>query len=131
MATINKFEDLEVWQTARELCKEVYVITSSGNLSRDFALKDQLRRASGSAMDNIAEGFEREGRKEFMQFLSIARGSVAEVKSQLYRAFDQAYIDQAMLDALIIKATLLNNKLRKLMTYLRNSEMKGIKYKTE
>ena len=131
MATINKFEDLEVWQSARELCKEVYVITSLSKLNKDFALKDQLRRASGSVMDNIAEGFEREGRKEFLQFLSIARGSLAEVKSQLYRAFDQAYIDPAMLDTLINKVTLLNNKLRKLMEYLRNSEIKGVKYKTE
>ncbi len=90
---IEKFEDLIAWQKARQLTKEVYSITKSGEFSKDFGLKEQIRRASVSVMSNIAEGFERGGRSEFHHFLVIAKGSCAELKSQLYVAFDAEYID--------------------------------------
>jgi len=92
MATFKKFEDITAWQKARELTRLVYEITKNGNFSKDFSLRDQIRRASVSIMSNIAEGFDRGGRKEFIQYLSIAKGSVGEVKSQLYTALDQKYI---------------------------------------
>jgi len=93
MATITKFEDLEVWQLARELANEIFeTYTASEEFSRDFKLKDQINGSSGSIMDNIAEGFERSGRNEFINFLTYSKGSTGEVKSQLYRALDRKYI---------------------------------------
>ncbi|MFP4089094.1 MAG: four helix bundle protein [Cyclobacteriaceae bacterium] len=86
MATIKSFEELDSWQKARRLCYEVFKVSSQEPFCRDFALKDQILRASGSVMDNIAEGFGRGGNKEFVQFLFYAKGSCVEVKSQLYRA---------------------------------------------
>ena len=129
MATITRFEDLEVWQLAREVCKRIYALTSKPAFAKDYSLEDQIRRASGSVMDNIAEGFEREGKKEFMQFISIARGSCSETKSQLYRALDQHYISNTEFEQTTELITELNNKLRKLMNYLKQTELKGLKYK--
>ena len=94
MARINKFEDLEIWQKAREICQYVEVLIQTTSLKTNFSLKDQIDRSSGSVMDNIAEGFERNGNREFIQFLSIAKGSVGEVKSQSYRAFDKKLISE-------------------------------------
>ena len=90
---IEKFEDLIAWQKARHLTKKVYDITKFGEFSKDFGIKEQIRKASVSVMSNIAEGFERGGRSEFHHFLVIAKGSCAELKSQLYVAFDVDYID--------------------------------------
>ncbi len=85
---IDKFEDLEIWQEARELCRYVFKLTSTGLFNKDYKFRDQIRSSSGSVMDNIAEGFERGGNKEFAQFLSIAKGSCGETRSQSYRALD-------------------------------------------
>ena len=90
---IDKFEDLIAWQKARELTKKIYGITKFGEFSKDFGLRDQIRRSSVSIMSNVAEGFERGGRSEFHQFLVIAKGSCAELRSQLYVALDVEYID--------------------------------------
>jgi four helix bundle protein len=90
---IEKFEDLIAWQKARELTKNIYQVTTQGDLSRDFGLRDQIRRSSVSIMSNLAEGFERGGRSEFHQFLVYAKGSCAELRSQLYVALDVEYID--------------------------------------
>ncbi len=94
MARIDKFEDLIAWQKARDLTNLIYQITKQQPFSRDYGLCDQIRRASVSVMSNIAEGFDRAGRAEFHQFLVIAKGSVAEVRSQLYVALDANYIEQ-------------------------------------
>lgn len=88
------FEELIAWRKARELAKEIYQVTSAGEFARDFGLKDQIRRAAVSIMSNIAEGYDRGGRSEFHQFLVIAKGSCAEVRSQLYVAYDVAYINE-------------------------------------
>ena len=93
MATFKKFEDIEAWQKSRELTNAIYRITKEREFSTDFGLKDQIRRAAVSIMSNIAEGFERSGTGEFAQFLSTAKGSAGEVRSQLYVAFDEGYID--------------------------------------
>ena len=129
MATINKFEDLDVWKKARILTKEIFKITLSEKFSKDYSLKDQIRRASGSIMDNIAEGFGRGGRKEFIQFLGIAKGSSSEVKSQLYRALDNHYIDDDKFNQLYNEVDEVCKMLNGLISYLNNSEIKGQKFK--
>ena len=91
---IEKFEDIQAWQKARELVKSIYEITSKDNFARDHGLKDQIRRASVSVMSNIAEGFSRKSNKEFIQFLHVAKGSASEVQSQLYIALDLKYIPE-------------------------------------
>ena len=90
---IERFEDLIAWQKARQLTKRIYGISKSGEFLRDFGLRDQIRKSSVSVMSNVAEGFERGGRAEFHQFLVIAKGSCAELRSQLYVALDVEYID--------------------------------------
>jgi len=127
--TIERFEDLEIWQEARELCKFVYEITEREPFRKDFTLKNQMRSSSGSTMDNIAEGFERDGTKEFIQFLSISKGSCGECRSQSYRAHAYKYIDQAILDELIERTTTLSKKIASFMTYFKSSTFKGTKYK--
>ncbi|MGE4095836.1 MAG: four helix bundle protein [Candidatus Binatia bacterium] len=94
MATIERFEDVQAWQKARELVREVYKLRSEGPLSRDFGLRDQLCRAAVSSMSNVAEGFARTSDQDFARFLDIARGSVMEVQSLLYVALDVGYIEK-------------------------------------
>jgi len=94
MAGVQKFEELVAWQKARVLTKRIYAVSSKGAFCKDFALRDQIRRASVSIMSNIAEGFERNRPKEFHQFLSIAKSSCAEVRSQLYIALDVGHLEQ-------------------------------------
>ena len=92
--TVRKFEDLIAWQKARTLTREVYKATSTGTLAHDYGLRDQVRRAAVSIMSNLAEGFERGGRSEFHQFLSVAKASCAELRSQLYVTMDAQHISQ-------------------------------------
>ena len=92
MARIQKFEDLDAWKKAREMTKAIYLVTSTGEFFKDFGLRDQVRRAGVSAMSNIAEGFERGGDREHRQFLAMAKGSVGEVKAQLYAALDAGFL---------------------------------------
>jgi four helix bundle protein len=94
MATIERFEDIEAWKRARVLTRKIYAVSRTGAFARDFGLKDQMRRASVSSMSNIAEGFERDGTGEFIHFLTMAKGSSGEVRSQLYVALDENYITQ-------------------------------------
>jgi four helix bundle protein len=100
MSTIKRFEDLEVWRDARKLVSCVYATTGKGSLSKDFGLKDQLQRAAVSIMSNIAEGFERGNRKEFIRFLVIAKASAGEVRSLAYVACDVKYIDDGIFQAM-------------------------------
>jgi four helix bundle protein len=129
MAEIKRFEDLEAWKIARELTRTIYRLSSAGEFARDFGLRDQIRRASVSVISNIAEGFEREGDKEFLQFLAMAKGSCGEVRAQLYVAFDQLYIDEEQFNAISTKAIEVSQMISGLMKYLRRSEMKGSKFR--
>ncbi|HEV2834003.1 MAG TPA: four helix bundle protein [Pyrinomonadaceae bacterium] len=129
MAKIRKFEELVSWKKARSLTKEIYDVTSAGRFVRDFGLRDQIRRATVSILSNIAEGFERGGDREFLQFLAIAKGSCGEVRAQLYVALDQNYLTQAQFDMLKTHATEVSQLLSGLMKYLRQSELLGSKLK--
>ena len=126
---IERFEDLEIWQEARDLCKFVFSITLSDAFKKDFKFRDQIRASSGSIMDNIAEGFERGGNKEFMQFLYIAKGSCGETRSQSYRAFDFQYLSNEECASLLEKTTSLSKRISSFITYLKNSDLKGTKYR--
>jgi four helix bundle protein len=129
MATIKKFEDITAWQQARILSKNIYAISNQKPFWGDFELKSQIRSASGSVMDNIAEGFERGGRNEFIQFLGIAKASAGEVRSQLYRALDQEYISKERFDELYKMADDIGKMINALMGYLNKTDIKGEKFK--
>jgi four helix bundle protein len=130
MASIKSFEEMEVWKRARVFANEIYEQTTTGTFERDFKLRDQINGSSGSIMDNIAEGFERDGKKEFLQFLSIAKGSAGEVRSQLYRAFDRGHISQADFNRLKEEAIEISKQISGFMRYLSGSDLKGTKYKS-
>ena len=129
MGKIQKFEDLEIWSLAREICQLVEFLIQNTNLKTNYSLRDQIDRSSGSIMDNIAEGFERNGNREFIQFLSIAKGSAGEVKSQSYRAFDKNLITKEQHLKLNEIVELEKNKIAAMMNYLNNCEIKGLKFK--
>jgi four helix bundle protein len=129
MATIEGFEDIQAWKTCRILAKEIYQETSRAPLSRDFGFRDQIRRAAVSGMSNIAEGFERGGNKEFHQFLSMAKGSVGEVRSQLYVALDVGYLEKKDFDRLFAVAHEAGRLIGGFMSYLEKSDHKGPKFK--
>ena len=130
MATFRRFEDIVAWKKARELTRKIYAMTNVGAFSKDFGLRDQIRKASVSVMSNIAEGFDRSGRREFTQFLAIAKGSAGEIKSQLYVALDQNYIDETTFEETFSLAVETGNLTGGLMNYLRDSNMQGAKYRS-
>lgn len=125
---IERFEDLEIWQEARVIAKQVFEISQNLPFSKDYKFKDQIRDSSGSIMDNIAEGFGRGGNKEFVQFLSIAKGSNDETRSQVYRAFDYQYIDEETKNDLVERSVQLSKKISSFIQYLRNSAYRGPKF---
>ena len=129
MGAFQRFEDIEAWQKARELTKAIYAMSNDGQFARDFSLRDQIRRASVSIMSNIAEGFGRGGNKEFMQFLSTAKGSASEVQAQLYVAIDAGYINQDQFQKLYSETEATARMIAGLLRYLQNSDFKGAKYK--
>ena len=128
MSKIEKFEDLKVWQKAREVNLQIYKLSNKGTFSKDFGLRDQIRRASVSILSNIAEGFERNGNKEFNQFLSIAKASAAEVRAQLYVAKDLEYISNDEFSEVVNGLISVSKMLSGLMNYLKTTEMKGSKF---
>lgn len=128
MAKIEKFEDLEIWNLSREICRDIEILFETTSLGKRFSLKDQMDRSSGSIMDNIAEGFERNGNREFINFLSFSKGSCGELKSQLYRALDKNIITNEEFEATAVKIELVKNTIGAFMKYLNTSEIKGLKF---
>ena len=122
-----QFEELDIWKQSRELCKLIYKVTGYVLFDKDFRFRDQIRASSGSIMDNIAEGFERNGNKEFIQFLYIAKGSCGEVRSQLYRAIDNNYIKNDEFDVLYNTAMQLSKSISNFIQYLKTSQISGHK----
>ncbi|MBK7883223.1 MAG: four helix bundle protein [Chitinophagaceae bacterium] len=129
MATIHQFEDLEVWQMARELSREIYPLTFFEPIKSDYRLKDQIRGSIGSIMDNIAEGFGRGSQYEFINSLSYSKGETEELKSQLYRCLDNNYISKELFDSLYLKANLLAKKIGAFIAYLNAVKIRGQKFK--
>jgi four helix bundle protein len=129
MATINRFEEIQGWRKARELAKAIYRASEQGRFGRDFGLRDQIRRASVSVLSNIAEGFDRGGTKEFVHFLYVAKGSLAEVRAQLYVALDQDYVGQTLFDELYELADETSRLINGLIEYLKGTSLRGYKHR--
>lgn len=126
MSTINSFEDLECWKCSRLLIKNLIdVLFKSSAFVRDFPLRDQMVRSSGSIMDNIAEGFGRDNRADFILFLSYSKGSCSELKSQLYRAFDFGYITEENQKQILSQIDSVERQISAFRKYLKNSDIKG------
>ena len=129
MATIQRFEDLEIWKKSRLLSNNIYPLTFIEPIASDFRIKDQMRGSVGSIMDNIAEGFERGSKFEFINSLTIAKGETGELKSQLYRCLDNNYISQKIFDELYNLANELTKMITSFISYLNKSKIKGQKFK--
>jgi four helix bundle protein len=129
MATVQKFEDLQVWQLARELSQKIYPLTFDDPIAKDFRFKDQIGGSCGSIMDNIAEGFERGSKLEFINSLTIAKGETGELKSQLYRSLDNHYFSQQLFEELYSLANQLTKMITSFINYLNKSNIKGQKFK--
>ena len=130
MSKIDRIEDILVWQKAKSLTIEIYKASNQSIFARDFGLRDQIRRAAVSIPSNIAEGFGREGNKEFLQFLSIAKGSLYDLKTQLIIANEIGYLDNEIFIKISNDSDEVGKMLTSFMNYLSNSDIKGIKYKT-
>ena len=129
MGKIERFEDIESWKLSRTICQKIESLFIDTPLGKNFALRNQMERSSGSIMDNIAEGFGRGGNQEFHNFLSYSKGSASELRSQLYRALDKKLISIEQFGELESECTTAENKIGAFMFYLRKSDLKGIKYK--
>lgn len=131
MATIKRFEDLEMWKLSRMLCENVGDLSDKQKLEKNFQLIGQIEGSSGSVMDNIAEGFERGTRKEFILFLGYAKGSCDELRSQLYRLLDRKYINAEQFKDLSQKALRISGMIQRFIEYLRKTMIKGIRQKEQ
>ena len=127
MSKAQKFEDLTIFQKARELCKEVYAVTKEGEFHKDVRFVQQIHASAGSVMDNIAEGFERDGNKEFINFLYIAKGSCGEVRSQIIRASDVGFLDNETAAKLYSDCLNLSKAISKFISSLKSSSITGLK----
>jgi four helix bundle protein len=131
MATIKKFEDFICWQEARALNRFMRNLIKEKRFDYNFRLINQIEGSAGSIMDNIAEGFDRGGNKEFILFLSYAKGSCAELKSQAYRAMDSGYISEEEFKQIFTSCDRIGIMIYRLIKFLKNSEIKGLKFKNE
>jgi four helix bundle protein len=131
MGTIHRFEDIAAWQKARALTKAIYEMTAQQEFTKDFSLRDQMRRAGVSSMSNIAEGFEREGNKEFIQFLTHSKGSTGEIKSQLYVALDARFITEPQFHQVYGLANETGRLIGGFVRYLQTTELRGRKFSRE
>ncbi len=129
MAAVKDFEELAIFQKARELSKKIYPVTNRDGFKSDFRFVQQIRAAAGSIMDNIAEGFERTGNKEFLNFLYIAKGSCGEVRSQLIRANDVGYLTPEEFDELYSECRKLSAGIMNFIKEIKASDITGAKYK--
>lgn len=129
MEKVQKFEDLTIFQNARKLTKDIYTITKQDDFAKDVRFVQQIHASAGSIMDNIAEGFERDGNREFSNFLYIAKGSCGEVRSQIIRASDVGYIDKETAKRLYEDSLSLSKSIATLITSLKKSNIKGNKFK--
>ena len=125
MASIKTFEELDAWKVSRELCNKIGSLIDGGSFGKNFRLIGQVEGSSGSIMDNIAEGFERGTRLEFIQFLGYSKGSCGEFRSQLYRAHDRKYITKDQFEELCSFAIRISSMLQKFISYLQKSEIQG------
>lgn len=130
MSKIEKIEDIIVWQKAKSLTINIYKASNHGSFAKDFGLRDQIRRAAVSIPSNIAEGFVRGGNREFLQFLSISKGSLFELKTQLIIANEIGYLEDEIFTKISNEIDEVGKMLTSFMNYLSNSDIKGIKYKT-
>jgi four helix bundle protein len=128
MPNFKRFEEIRVWQQARELCKDIHVLTNREPWSKDYRFKSQIESSSGSIMDNIAEGFGRGGNKEFANFCRISKGSSAECRSQIIRALDKSYVNREECTKIYQAADKIEGGLKKLIDHLNNSNRKGPNY---
>jgi four helix bundle protein len=129
VATVTRFEELEVWKKARILADDDFKLISGSDLAKDYKLKEQMNSSSGSIMDNIAEGFERGGKPEFINFLSFVKGSAGELRSQLYRCLDRKYLDLSAFEELKAKTEEASRMIGGFIDYLNQTEIKGLKFK--
>lgn len=127
MATVKRFEELEIWQLSRKLCNLTGTIIDNGNFQNNFRIIGQIEGSSGSIMDNIAEGFERGTKAEFIQFLGYSKGSCGELRSQLYRALDRNYISESQFEELISMAITISSKIQVFIKYLQGSSVEGVR----
>ncbi len=130
MSTIKTFEELDAWKVSREICTKIGVIIDSGCFKNNFRLIGQVEGSSGSIMDNIAEGFERGTRAEFIQFLGFSKGSCGELRSQLYRAFDRKYINKEQFEEFLSMVTRVSSMLQKFIAYLQKTPIQGERKKS-
>jgi four helix bundle protein len=129
MATVHRFEDLEIWKLAREVYKDASLVAKRLRIAHEFRFSDQMKSSAGSAMDNIAEGFERSSRLEFINSLSISKGECGELKSQYYRCLDDEYISSEEFEQYYLRVDILVKKIAAFINYLNRSTTKGLKFK--
>ena len=129
MATIQHFEDLEIWQLSRTLYQKISRLAEKLRMNHDYRFAEQLKSAAGSIMDNIGEGFERNSRLEFLNSLSISKGECGELKSQLYRTLDDNYASENEFSELYKHTDMVSRKIANFVKYLNSSKIRGLKFK--